>query len=119
MKNTDFVTFYNLQNVGTKFSKKIILTNLFPTQRLQYSGIKWGVPKCTSGDADIVFTLHKCYYNYDHDDQALLPLSQVLWENVFLRFITICFGNGFLRTVSMSKKRERKFSSCVHFLHKT
>lgn len=85
VKNTDFVTFYNLQNVGTKFSKKIILTNLFPKPKgYEYSNIKQSV---------LLVMLTSCLHyaraiNYNQDDQALLPLSQVLCENVFFFFLT-------------------------------
>lgn len=83
VKNTDFVTFYNLQNVGTKFSKKIILTNLFPKPK----GYNTQILNRACQSVLLVMLTSCLHYaraiNYNQDDQALLPLSQVLCENVF------------------------------------
>ena len=83
VKNTDFVTFYNLQKVGTKLSKKIIIRNLFPKPK----GYNTQVLNRACQSVLLVMLTSCLHYaraiNYNQDDQALLPLSQVLCENVF------------------------------------
>ena len=85
VKNTDFVTFYNLQKVGTKLSKKIIRRNLFPKPK----GYNTQVLNRACQSVLLVMLTSCLHYaraiNYNQDDQALLPLSQVLCENVFFK----------------------------------